>query len=600
MNQQNQSRSKQATNPFSSLQPNKSGIIANEQELSDFSHFLSAPNSPTNAENNDPSPCGSGSTNSDSNHDGSQKSQFASSQSRSNQNVVIKERTHAPPPIHHNHADETTDDFIFASLQRYNSMTMPAVDDTRTTSTTSQLPSKHKHKQQQQPPQQQRHEASGAHPSKKSDDKLAMKQRTLHSLPFDWCLKKTLYFVSDESLNWCCNIPLKLRNAALHGKSWQSLQIDSEQQQRQFEFYQTLLYHEYPSDAWDASQLSTLHAFYLRHASKLEPLQKVKSAATHSQAHGVTSFADSQHGASENVGGELMYNSFIDRLCEWMESFHSLYTSFRQHFCRYFYVHFPHMFNIVFCFAEESGNNPRVIITNTHQSFRNTLQRNNIVFTTPMVSQPPKTFLATENENEAENGKNNNDENETENDDDLNFEEFERNGINVRRNEKRTASGLGLSYNNRQRSVTLIEGAQNVHNFYDFLQNDLHRLCLSIKKCHDVPLLFCDQTFLNAKCCLVSMSKNLSGFDDNKNQLYTMQLDGVISPHMQYTIAKLLACSAQNATISSQLHNSMVQGINYCSTTTADTQNLFNTDLFSFIQKIQINAIEQKFVVHLQ
>lgn len=226
------------------------------------------------------------------------------------------------------------------------------------------------------------------------------------------------------------------------------------------------------------------------------------------------------------------------------------------------------------------------------------MQRNNIVFTTPMVSQPQKTFLGTENENEAENGKNKNDENE--NDDDLNFEEFERNGINVRRNEKRTASGLGLSYNNRQRSVTLIEDAQNVHNFYDFLQNDLHRLCLSIKKCHDVPLLFCDQTFLNAKCCLVSMSKNLSGFDDNKNQLYTMQLDGVISPHMQYTIAKLLACSAQNATISSQLHNSMVQGINYCSTTTADTQNLFNTDLFSFIQKIQINAIEQKFVVHLQ
>merc|ERR550539_1245118 len=85
-------------------------------------------------------------------------------------------------------------------------------------------------------------------------------------------------------------------------------------------------------------------------------------------------------------------------------------------------------------------------------------------------------------------------------------------------NKKRSANGLGFGYNNRARTVTLIEGKQNVHFFYDFLMNYMHRICLSIKKCHDVPFMFCDRPFLNSKVCLLQMSKNLSGLNEKKQK----------------------------------------------------------------------------------
>ena len=184
----------------------------------------------------------------------------------------------------------------------------------------------------------------------------------------------------------------------------------------------------------------------------------------------------------------------------------------------------------------------------------------------------------------------------------MNLEELQKNGINIRMNKKRTRNGLGLRYNNKDRTIVLIEGKRNVHNFYDYLINYMHRLCLSIKKCHDIPLIFCDRIFLNSKCCLITMSKNNCGLTETKQKMYTMQLDGNILPSIQYSIIELLSKSSQqqNTTISFQLHDKMMNGINYCSKSKLfkrlkDAENKNFTSLL----KIEING-NNNCIVHLQ
>ena len=356
-----------------------------------------------------------------------------------------------------------------------------------------------------------------------------------------------------------------------------------------------MIYHEYPHNKWDQSQLSILHRFYLKNSLNLKPLQKVIDKNKSSQFGIVTNMSNTfENGSINNDIGEYTYNLFIDRLCEWMESFHCLYALFKQEFCDYIYIYFPNFFNIIFFYDKEDKMNiiPKVIITNTHQSFRNNLKKQNIIFSTPLMD------IKKNNENKE------NINNKTEEDDDIgeDLEELERNGIKIRMNKKRTTSGLGLRYNNKDRTITLICGKRNVHNFYDYLINYIHRFCLSIKKCHDVPLIFCDKMFLNSKCCLISMSKNNYGLTEKKEKMYTMQLDGNILPNVQYLIFKILSKSSQNATISCQLHNKMMYGINYCA-----NSKLFkllkddeNKD-FTSIYKLQINAKQEKtFIVDLQ
>eukprot|EP00483_Globobulimina_turgida_P004456 UN04465 len=195
-----------------------------------------------------------------------------------------------------------------------------------------------------------------------------------------------------------------------------------------------------------------------------------------------------------------------------MHSFHSLYALFRQQFCRYIYIHFPTFFNIIFCY-DTNGNEavPQIIITNTHQSFRNNLKKQNIEFSTPLISTTA----------------NNKCDGELDNDD--------------KENEKIKNRKSEVKYNNTQRTLTLIYGKRNVHNFYDFLMNNMHRLCLSNKKCHDLALLFCDEMFLNSKCCLIEMTKNLSGYTERKkDKMYTMQLNGYILPNVYHKLVHLL------------------------------------------------------------
>lgn len=365
-----------------------------------------------------------------------------------------------------------------------------------------------------------------------------------------------------------------------------------------------MIYYQYPHKQWDVSQLSILHKFYLKNSQNLKPLQKVGDKNKSTQFGIVSNMPNIfENGPGNKNIGEYTYNLFIDRLFEWMESFHSLYALFRQEFCKYIYIHFPNFFNIIFFNdnSNESNTFPSVMITNTHQSFRNNLEKQNIIFSTPLMDII--------NDNNKEN-KNNDDDDE---DFDMDLEELQRNGINIRMNKKRTKNGLGLRYNNKDRTVVLIEGKRNVHNFYDYLINYMHRLCLSIKKCHDVPLLFCDKLFLNSKCCLIKMSKNNYGLTETKEKIYTMQLDGNILPSIQYEIIQLLSKSLSSesakenktqkskTTISFQLHNKMMTGINYCSKSKLfkrlkDVENRYFTSLL----KIEINGTSNNCTVHLQ
>ena len=353
-----------------------------------------------------------------------------------------------------------------------------------------------------------------------------------------------------------------------------------------------MIYYQYPHKQWDQSQLVLLHKFYLKNSQNLKPLQKVGDKHQSKQFGIVSNMANTfENGPGNKNIGEYTYNLFIDRLFEWMESFHSLYALFRQDFCKYIYIHFPNFFNIIFFNdqSHETDSIPSVMITNTHQSFRNNLKKQNIIFSTPLMSA----------------NKNNNKENENNDDDDfeMDLEELQRNGINIRMNKKRTTNGLGLRYNNKDRTIVLIQGKRNVHNFYDYLINYMHRLCLSIKKCHDIPLLFSDKIFLNSKCRLINMSKNNCGLTETKQKMYTMQLDGNILPSIQYSIIQLLSnlSSEQNTTISFQLHDKMMTGMNYCSKSKLfkrlkDVENKNFTSLF----KIEINGTANNCIVHLQ
>eukprot|EP01083_Nonionella_stella_P027031 74342_1 len=553
----NRQNANKRSNPFKSFQPNKSGIITqyddddlNSDEPSDFSHFLTPqkgqpPTTHPMDDNHNNSAIHRTTSNSPSKHDTS-GSNCVSSQSRSNQNVTLK--------------DKTADDFIFAGLQRYNSMTVPFNKPTlQSTNTNHAKP----------------HESNS---TPKINNKFS-----LDSLPFDWSLKKSLYLISTEPFDWCSNIPFKIRNAALHNVSFKSLHINSTLKQKQYELYRNMIYYQYPHNKWDSLQLAMVHKFYMIHHQSLEPLQRFKPKNRMEQFGQAT---NSDENTLASNFGESIYNMFVDRMCEWMQSFHCLYGLFRQRFVSYIYIHFASFFNIVFCY--DASDIPQIIITNTHQSFRNNLKKQNIEFCTPL------------NKKKNDGDKENMDEDAV---DGMEIEELERNGIHVRINKKRKAAGLGLTYNNNERTTVLIEGKSNVHSFYDYFMNNMHRLCLSIKKCHDVPLLFCDKSFINAKCCLICITKNLSGSTENGQKMYTMQLNGCILPNVCHSIVQLLCSTKQNASISCQLYDKLCVGMNYSAKVKLfrkikDEQNRKATS----ISKIEINTQNKikPFIVSLQ
>ena len=286
---------------------------------------------------------------------------------------------------------------------------------------------------------------------------------------------------------------------------------------------------------------------------------------------------------------KVLYNSFIDRLLEWMESFQSLYAAYRHRFCQYIYLHFDSFFNIVFVFDDDQS--PRVIITNTHESFRTHLKKHGVAFTTPLVE------VDAENRKQGDHCKMDEDEDGV---DEEELEELKRNGVNVRIN-KRKGKGQGMGYNNKNRTATLIEGKRAVHSFYDFFINYVHRLCLSNKKCHDIPLIFSDKIFLNAKCALLSMTKNHCGMTADKRMMHTMQLNGYIMPTVHQRAVQLCCDTDQNVSVSGQLNDNMSAGLNYC----ADSK-LFRrlkdekNNEFTSLRKVDVDTREKKFIVHLQ
>merc|ERR1719295_2137411 len=272
-----------------------------------------------------------------------------------------------------------------------------------------------------------------------------------------------------------------------------------------------------------------------------------------------------------------------------MESFHSLYALYRMQFCQYIYLHFDSFFNIVFVFDDDQS--PRVIITNTHESFRALLIKHGIVITTPLESEHDQKGDDKENENVMM-------DEDAMNEEEL--EEFQRNGINVRIN-KRKGKGLGMGYNNKQRTATLIEGKGNVHSFYDFFINYVHRLCLSNKKCHDVPLMFSDEIFLNSKCTLLSMSKNHHGLTADKRMMFTMELNGYIMPTVHHRALQLMCDNKQNVSVTGQLNDNISRGINYCAGSKLFRQMWDEKRVdFLTLRKVDVNAKEKMFKVHLK
>ena len=156
-------------------------------------------------------------------------------------------------------------------------------------------------------------------------------------------------------------------------------------ERKQYEFYKEMIYYQYPHNRWTTSQLAQLHQFYISHCSELQPLQKatVKHQGQFGADTALSSSAMGSGAADKGLSTEqIVYNKFIDRLCEWMESFQSLYALFRMNFCQYIYLHFESLFNILFVFDHDEV--PRVIISNTHQSFRALLERHGVDFSTPM------------------------------------------------------------------------------------------------------------------------------------------------------------------------------------------------------------------------
>lgn len=367
-------------------------------------------------------------------------------------------------------------------------------------------------------------------------------------------------------------------------------------ERKQYEFFKEMIYYQYPHSQWTPTQLGRLHQFYLAQSGELEPGQKakVKNRGQFGADTAAPSIASNAKDEDQGLtADQVLYNKFIDRLCEWMESFHSLYALYRTKFVQSIYLHFESFFNILFVFDDLQS--PRVIITNTHESFRSLLVKHGITFTTPLEAEHEQNGDDKENANKLQLDEDGMNEEE--------LEEFQRNGINVRINKrKHKGSGLGMRYNNKQRTATLIEGKRNVHSFYDFFINYVHRLCLSNKKCHDIPLLLSDQIFLNSKCSLLSMSKNHSGRTaDKQRMMYTMQLNGYIVPTVHQKTVQLLCDSQQNVAVTGQLNDAMSGGINYC----ADSR-LFrrvkdekNCD-FKAVRKVEVNAKEKKFIVHLQ
>ena len=228
-------------NPFTSSEPNKSAIICddeNSNEPSDFSHFLTPQNSPpittrSNVNNNNPQtqPLNDSNSNSRSKiFNNNSHSNFVSSQSRSNQNVTLNEQHPTPQPHinhenrqNHNQKKETTDDFIMAALQRCNSMTVPFQDSNKNNNNNNH----NNNKNQLQPLSLQRSlsDSNINNNVKINNERESNKRYALKYIPFDWCLKKRLYFVSNQSLEWCKNISLKVRNAAMHQIPLQSLNI---------------------------------------------------------------------------------------------------------------------------------------------------------------------------------------------------------------------------------------------------------------------------------------------------------------------------------------------------------------------------------------
>ena len=202
-------RKSNKSNPFASFNPNKSGIILPTEEASepsDFSHFLSPDGSPPATGSgpnmaNQANPAqmnGKSSSNSSSESGGSCRSNVISPQSRSNKNLVLKEKNPSNP---------SKDDLIFAGLQMFNSMTVPF---------NAQSTGKQRLSKNTMAPLAKSNGANLSRSNGQREKKNRMTTYKLDYLPMDWCLKRSLYFVSDESLDWCCNIPIKIRNAAMH------------------------------------------------------------------------------------------------------------------------------------------------------------------------------------------------------------------------------------------------------------------------------------------------------------------------------------------------------------------------------------------------
>merc|ERR1719204_2891226 len=532
---QKRGKSKIAQSPFQSLQPNKGGTIDKDEEASnapsDFSHFLSKDNSPNAKASSSPS--------------------------------KPRKAAAANQPF-------DADDFISAGLDMFNSMTVP-FNERGGKASTNQKENTGSGKQEALPPQPRSMPQTGATAVERAQVRQKNRKFAVDYVPMDWSLKCSLYFVSDASLDWCCNIPLKIRNAALHRSAFAS---DSPLEVRQYTFFKNMIYHQFPDRAWQANRLSAVHQFFLQNAGELEPLQHAKDKAK--QSHfGVMSAGPAADDAKGRRVSEVMYNAFVDRLSAWMQSFHSLYSLFRCADVEFVYLHFAGMFDVLFLHADdaESGSRaPQAIITNTHQSFRNTLTKNNVAFTTPLAD------VHKQDKADADALARKADDDGDDEVDAAELEELLRNG-----------------------TTALISGKRNVHCFFDFLLNHMHRLCLSMKKCHDVPLLLSDRVFLNAKCALVKMSKNLSGFTQSKQEMFTMQLDGMILPNVWRAIIALLREAEQNATISAQREDKMSVGLNYCA-----ASKLFcalkddeNREFYA-VNKFEVRAKHKGVTVHLQ
>eukprot|EP01084_Bolivina_argentea_P076283 138234_1 len=133
----------------------------------------------------------------------------------------------------------------------------------------------------------------------------------------------------------------------------------------------------------------------------------------------------------------------------------------------------------------------------------------------------------------------------------MDIEELERNGIYIKKNKKTKRKFNGSYKYNIEKTVTLIKGEKNVHNFYDFWMNEIYNYCFGIQKFHDLPLILSDKMFLNSKLSTIKMTKNICGYNENKKKIYSMKLNGYILPNIYNKICNLLYISNQNVEITS-------------------------------------------------